>query len=958
MHEECRNALPKDTMLDTYRIERVLGVGGFGITYLAYELNLGKAYAIKELLPDGLAIREAGSDDVVARSVTDQADFDATRERFISEARVLAAIEHRSVVGVHRLMEEHGTCYMVMDYVEGVTLDVHLKGQGGKLQGLEEFKRLFYPILDGLDLLHSQGLVHRDVKPGNIMVKPNGKPVLLDFGTVTKVLSKTLTVTQMVSAGYSPFEQYTTKARQGPYTDIYAMGATMVRSITGKKPDDSSDRVLKDRYEELHTDPDLCAVYSEPVLKSVDAAMRMEAGERPQSISAWSEMLESVEGGDPAEAPQQSGQSKPSEDAQPVEDFFSVTGIEVDDEVVPPRSGGVSKGLLKFVAFLCISAAVAGWWYVYEQPRRVRVAIEQEFQGYVALARKELANDQWEKALGNFKKALLLQPNDKEVLAELERLQRWIANVRGDVIVTTVPNGAAVSMQGHPEKRSPASFVGVKLGEYQVQVKKLGYDPVELDLTVRRDKTTELGPVMLARSYGSVSISCKPAGTKFLLKQVKSDVANDAAFVARLGLAPSTELKLPSGEYLVRVEKDGWPSFEKKFRVEGGKQYSFEHAFATGTLVVGADPAKVDYLLYKDAPDRVVKQKELAEHREEYKIKGLPAERNKFLRERIAQLELELKSLVGELVAEGVTPIRMELASGKYLVKLSTPGFKSTQVDVEVKGNETVTKRVVMEEFPVGNLAGDRRYFEIYPKVKVAFRWCPPTGSDGFMVGSPKGEASRESDEQQHKVVLTKGFWLAETECTQAQWQAVMGKNPGKHKNAGGKAPVEQVTWDEVKKFMAKLQAGGTLNKELRATLPTEAQWEYACRAGSREATYFGNRLSSNQANVNGQSPYGGAAKGANKGRPVVVKSYPANRWGLYDMHGNVWEWVFSIYEPYTSTAKTDPLGPQKGWKRVIRGGSWKQGAKYARSANRGSFWSHIKHDYLGFRISLQVPRQ
>ena len=122
MIEEYRNALPEGTIIDTYQVEKILGVGGFGITYLVKEMNLGKRYAIKELLPDGIAIRQGGETTVMARSTSDQDGFDATRKYFISEAQVLAGMDHPAVVSVHRLMEANGTCYMVMDYIEGDTL--------------------------------------------------------------------------------------------------------------------------------------------------------------------------------------------------------------------------------------------------------------------------------------------------------------------------------------------------------------------------------------------------------------------------------------------------------------------------------------------------------------------------------------------------------------------------------------------------------------------------------------------------------------------------------------------------------------------------------------------------------------------------------------------------------------------------------------------------------------------
>jgi hypothetical protein len=288
MSEEYRNALPAGTEIDSYRIERVLGEGGFGITYLVNDLNLGKLYAIKELLPDGIAMRRLGDTSYVeAKSQSSEGDFAATRKYFIAEARVLAGMNHPAVVKVQRLMEANGTCYMVMDYIEGDTLGGHLKKQGGKLTGPSEFQQIFYPLMEGLDVLHGQGIIHRDIKPGNIMIRPDGGPVLLDFGAATQTQSQTVTITQMLSAGYSPFEQYTSRAKQGSYTDIYALGATMYKCITGKKPDDASDRMYGDTYQLLAQNPAYLESYGSALLGAVDAALRMEPEQRPQSIAEW-----------------------------------------------------------------------------------------------------------------------------------------------------------------------------------------------------------------------------------------------------------------------------------------------------------------------------------------------------------------------------------------------------------------------------------------------------------------------------------------------------------------------------------------------------------------------------------------------------------------------------------------------------------------------------------------------
>ena len=200
-----------------------------------------------------------------------------------------------------------------------------------------------------------------------------------------------------------------------------------------------------------------------------------------------------------------------------------------------------------------------------------------------------------------------------------------------------------------------------------------------------------------------------------------------------------------------------------------------------------------------------------------------------------------------------------------------------------------------------------------------------------FWMGSPSDEPKRDSDETRHKVTLTKGFYLQTTEVTQGQWERVMGSNPSYFKNCGADCPVENVSWEDIQEFIRKL------NREegKKYRLPTEAEWEYACRAGTETPFSFGKCLSTDQANYDGNYPMPGCGKGAYREKPAPVKSFAPNAWGLYDMHGNVWEWCEDWKGDYPSGAVTDPEGPSNGSVRVLRGGSWSNYAGNCRSANR-----------------------
>jgi serine/threonine protein kinase len=280
-------ALPADFTLEEYRIVRVLGQGGFGITYLAHDTRLATDVAIKELLPRDYAIR---IDDlrVVPMRQSDEKTFAWAKQRFIQEARTLAKLNHPNIARVFRFLEDHGTAYMVMEFVRGKHfkrwIREHRKPSEADLQ------KILLPLLDGLEHVHQQGLLHRDISPENIFVTEAERPVLLDFGNARTTVDPDRKLTDVVRPGYSPIEQYQTVTPQGPFTDLYALAGVMIYAITGSSPPLSMDRLgdedpckpLAQRYR---------GRYTEGLLRSLDAAFAVQPEDRPQSVSDWRRML-------------------------------------------------------------------------------------------------------------------------------------------------------------------------------------------------------------------------------------------------------------------------------------------------------------------------------------------------------------------------------------------------------------------------------------------------------------------------------------------------------------------------------------------------------------------------------------------------------------------------------------------------------------------------------------------
>ena len=229
--------------------------------------------------------------------------------------------------------------------------------------------------------------------------------------------------------------------------------------------------------------------------------------------------------------------------------------------------------------------------------------------------------------------------------------------------------------------------------------------------------------------------------------------------------------------------------------------------------------------------------------------------------------------------------------------------------------------------------------------VEQRFRLIP---SGTFLMGSPEGEKDRRDNEVQHLVHISEGFWLAETTVTQELYTVIIGQNPSHFQ--GQTLPVERVSWHDCQDFIRELNR----LTEARFGLPSEAQWEYACRAGTRTAFSFGDTIDSTQVNFNGNHPYR-SKKSEYRATTIAVTSLPANPWGLYEMHGNVWEWCEDWYGAYESRSQTtpmiDPQGAVKGGDRVLRGGSWYGIGRDCRSADRDGNWPDFRYFDVGFRL-------
>ena len=239
---------PGTELSNRYIVGIALGQGGFGITYIGYDKILSNKVAIKEYYPADIAGRDSVNGTVTAYT-QNTADYMRGKERFLEEARTLAKFsDHPCIVGVKDCFDANGTAYMVMEFLEGVSLKEYLKRKGGKL-GVSESISMLTPVMDALRAVHKIGIIHRDISPDNIFVTTDARVRLIDFGAARQSIGGQKSLSIMLKPGYAPEEQYRTRGNQGPWTDVYALTATLYRMLTGSVPPDSLERVMEDTLE-------------------------------------------------------------------------------------------------------------------------------------------------------------------------------------------------------------------------------------------------------------------------------------------------------------------------------------------------------------------------------------------------------------------------------------------------------------------------------------------------------------------------------------------------------------------------------------------------------------------------------------------------------------------------------------------------------------------------------------
>ncbi len=295
---------PGTVLQGKYLIGRVLGQGGFGITYLAWDKTLNIKLAIKEYLPQQMATRVTGSGTVIVHNDSHLEHFNYGLSKFIEEARILARFnEHPNIVSVRDYFEANGTAYIVMNYVQGVSLQDYLNMKGRKVS-VDQALNIFMPVLDALNELHFAKYIHRDISPDNLLISTNGQVVIVDFGSARQAIGgKGNTMSVIMKAGYSPEEQYRSHGEQGPWTDIYAAAASFYRAITGQLPPESLDRLSEDT---IIAPSRMGVIINTKQELALLKALAVRARDRFSNVTEFRKALDEsirLEGGDPPVKP-------------------------------------------------------------------------------------------------------------------------------------------------------------------------------------------------------------------------------------------------------------------------------------------------------------------------------------------------------------------------------------------------------------------------------------------------------------------------------------------------------------------------------------------------------------------------------------------------------------------------------------------------------------------------------
>ena len=1020
-------ALRPGFMLEEYQIERVLGSGGFGITYYAWDRHLDKAVAIKEYLPNEFAVRYEDTT-VAPKSSSDAETYEWGLTRFLEEARILAGFDHPNINRVYRRLEAHGTAYMVLEYLPGESLSARLK-RTGRLSP-DEVWRLFNELLSGLAEVHRQDYVHRDIKPGNIMFREDGGAVLLDFGAARQAVGqRSKSITSLLTPGYAPIEQYDQKAVYvGPWTDFYALGVVAYRCVTGVREGELLDapaRSLLVLHGEHEKDMPLAVGaakggYDKRLLNAIDWCMQVDKRERPQGVA---DLEKALAGG------ASKGKKKPKPESKPKRPaVWAAVGAVValllgfgawqwfspSPPALPPLADDPGEASAPAVVPPPPRvAAEPGSLMLELSPADARVIlpdIESPYRPGMALAAGSYRVVVRQAGYEEFAGTLRIEAGRRTTRAIT------LAQEPGSLMLELEPRDAQVMLPDIESSYRPG--LALPAGEYRVVVRREGYEAFEDTLRIEAGRRTTRA-ITLAEEPGSLVLELEPADAQVSLP--------DSRLPYRPGMA------LPAGEYRVVVRRAGYAEFSGTLRIEAGRRTTRAIVLAEepGSLVLELEPADAQVSLpdiespYRPGLALPAGEYRVVVRREGYEAfddtlrieAGRRTTRAITLVEELGSLMLEIEPRDARVILPDIGPRYrpgLALPAGEYRVVVRQVGYEEFEGTVRIEAGRRTTRAITLAEEP-GSLmlelspadaqvslpdsrlpyqpgmalpAGEYRvvvrragYAEFSgtlrieagrrttraialaksgPSVGEVFRDALKSGGKGpamvvlstgrFRMGSKNNERDRDDDEGPVRTVtISRSIAMSQYEVTFAEYDRfarATGRDRPEDRGWGrSNRPVINVSQKDAQAYAV------WLSKETgkRYRLPSESEWEYAARAGTSTRYSWGDEIGRNRANCDG------CGSEWDNEKTAPVGSFAANAFGLYDMHGNVREWVEDCwhdnYEGAPSDGRAWTSGCDGGSRAVVRGGSWYYIPKWVRSANRTWHTPSTRDSAVGFRL-------
>ena len=894
-------ALPNGFRLEEYEIKEVLSVGSYGIKYLGFDHRNEERVAIKEYLPDRVASRQEDAN-VLPRSTADKTMFDVGQTRFLEEARVQARINEPNLVRIHKVLRANGTGYVVMDYVEGETLAQRLARRGTLPEA--DMHAIVQPLLRPLELVHGMGFVHQDIRPGVIVLRADGTPVLLDLGTGRRTLAGARQTTfgdrrsfnlATPSAGFSALEMYADRARLGPWTDIYSLGAVMYNCLVGRPPPDAPSRAIEDELVPIaDAGKETCAKQTRDAIES---ALAIPAGRRPASIEAWR-----------AKLPYGSADAEPQRPGHMARSGTRVSARGMGGASRGRGSGGSGRRRRRMAWVLPTLAVIAvGTMVTYldvgvlrscdgedcavaaseappvlmasltvrTEPTDAEVFVGDESVGRTPLELTDLPAGDYRLTLNH---PLYENVTVEETLASgaAALVERTLVRATGALTIGSDPRGAWVEVNGDLVGTTPTTLEGLPAGDLTLTLGAEDYHNEEVAAVVRKDTTTEITVSLKSSiSYGTLTLTPTPGDATITLPDIAERYAPG--------------MPLPQGTYSVTVSRQGYVSQTRTVEVTGDARLAVALAVDPQPFTVATTPEQADI---------------------------------RFL-------------ISGDTYSPGMT-----LAPGRYLVQAVLLGYRTWEETIE--HGSTPTQREVTLEPGIAEFADRLGNGDAAPTMVLVT-------PGQFRMGCLAGAGCRENELPVRDVELAAPFALSKFEVTFNDYDLFTdatgrprARNPRGWQR--GSRPVVNVSWQDATAYAEWLSA----ETDRTYRLPTEAEWEYAARAGTASAYSWGNAVGSAQANCNGCGSLWDNVS------PAAVGEFNANDWGLHDMHGNVWEWVQDCQQADYADAPNDATAFEAGdcKRRMLRGGSYSNSPALIRASIRE--WEDVSMRVIdvGFRVA------